>query len=380
MPNIKNSGQIFTPEHVVNDMLLLKQRKGNTLEPSSGNGSFPNKIKNCIAIEKDKKVISNKKVLNIDFFDYSISNKFDTVIGNPPYVKHNDIEVDTREKLDYQLFDKRTNLFLFFIKKSIDHLKDNGELIFITPREFINLTSAKKLNQFLWDKGTITDFIDLGDGKIFNHVSPNVAIWRFEKDNFSRTTNKNKVFKCLNGKLMFLNNTNNSKIPLSESFDIKVGGVSGADSIFTNKNAKYDFVCSYTVKTGKTKKMFYNEKNNLLKPYKEILLNRKIKKFDENNWWMWGRNCPVNNKPRIYVNCKTRNLKPFFIHNSFYYDGSILALFPKNKMDINKALDFLNQIDWEEQGFVCDGRFIFPSVVCLTHLFNRINNYFLKVC
>ena len=63
---------------------------------------------------------------------------------------------------------------------------------------------------------------------------------------------------------------------------------------------------------------------------------------------------------RIYVNVRTRNKKPFFIHACKKWDGSVLALFPKDKnMDIAEALDKLNSIDWESAGFMTGGRCIF---------------------
>lgn len=43
-------------------------------------------------------------------------------------------------------------------------------------------------------------------------------------------------------------------------FFVKVGTVIGADSLFENKNGNIEFVCSYTNKTDKTKRMFYNIK------------------------------------------------------------------------------------------------------------------------
>jgi adenine-specific DNA methylase len=92
------------------------------------------------------------------FFAYPTTEQFDTIIGNPPYVRFQDVAVDTKKKLKSQLFDSRSNLFLFFIEKCVRHLKPGGELIFIVPREFIKLTAAKKLNAWLYAQGSITHF------------------------------------------------------------------------------------------------------------------------------------------------------------------------------------------------------------------------------
>nr|WP_206076016.1 hypothetical protein [Marinitoga lauensis] len=75
---------------------------------------------------------------------------------------------------------------------------------------------------------------------------------------------------------------------LSDIAYVKVGGVSGNDKIFEHETGNIDVVCSYTQKTGKTKKMIYNIINDHLLKHKNQLLNRRIKKFDDSNWWKWG--------------------------------------------------------------------------------------------
>lgn len=358
--NVEKLGQVFTPTHIVSQMLQLCRNNGRVLEPSCGNGAFFNNIPFCIGIEIDKE-LCNGNMLNMDFFDYPITEKFDTIIGNPPYVRYQDILPSTKSKLSFSMFDQRSNLYLFFIEKCIKQLNDRGELIFITPRDFLKSTSSIKLNKFIFDNGTITDLIDLGDEKVFSGFSPNCIIFRFEKGNFSRRTNVSKEFICSNGQLIFTNNS--YPILFSDVFFVKVGAVSGDDKIFaSDKYGNADFVCSQTFKTGKTRKMIFNEKIPYLEQFKERLLARKIKQFDESNWWLWGRNYFVSDLKRIYVNGKTRNQKPFFTHNCKNYDGSILAIFPKNQnLDIQMLITALNNVNWYELGFVCNGRYIFSQ-------------------
>ncbi len=106
-------------------MLTLKHNHGSVLEPSAGDGSFLKRLKKAVGIEIDPKICP-KNALCMDFFDYPLENQFDTIIGNPPYVKHKDIAPSTKEKLHYSLFDERSNLYLFFIEKAIKHLKPQG--------------------------------------------------------------------------------------------------------------------------------------------------------------------------------------------------------------------------------------------------------------
>ena len=148
---------------------------------------------------------------------------------------------------------------------------------------------------------------------------------------------------------------------MGDYFDIKVGAVSGADKYFQNDNG-IDFVYSKTRTNGTLKKMIYQKYDKSLEQYKNILIARGIKTFDEDTWYMWGR--PVDfreGSPRIYVNCKTRIEKPFFINKCERWDGSVLALFPKKDIDLQKATDALNNVDWNALGFMTGGRFLFAQ-------------------
>lgn len=357
--DVARLGQVFTPPSVVDLMLALRQRHGRTLEPSAGDGAFSRRIADCVAIEYDSRV-APKEAQVMDFFAYPTSEKFHTIIGNPPYVRYQDIGESTKSLLDRGLFDGRSNLYLFFIEKCVRHLHAGGELIFIVPREFIKLTAARKMNEFLFAEGTITDFIETGDSSIFGPYVPNCAIFRFERGRLDRQMNDGRTFALIDGQLMFL--TNRFSIPLASLFDVKVGAVSGADDVFTHPDGNAEFVCSTTIDSNATRRMIWDSKHPSLLLHRKRLLGRRIRKFDETNWWHWGRQHYISDAPRIYVNCKTRRRAPFFLHPCKNYDGSILALFPKDPdMDLDLAVRLLNEVDWNELGFVCDGRFLFAQ-------------------
>lgn len=350
-------------------MVGLRHNCGRTLEPSAGDGAFSRRLRECVAIELDPR-FAGPGIRTEDFFAYPSHERFDTIIGNPPYVRFQDIPAQTRVRLELSHFDGRSNLFLFFIDKCLTHLNDGGELIFIVPREFIKLTAARKLNRRLFEAGTITHWIETGDRRIFDDAVPNCAIFRFVRGDFSRRTRlrtlgqaawSERQFVEMDGQLAFVPEA--LHVPLRRLFSVKVGAVSGADAIFEHPDGNIDFVCSKTINTGVTRRMLYNVRHADLEPHKAALLTRRVKPFDESNWWTWGRSYPETDAPRIYVNGRTRQPRPFFLHENPAYDGAILALFPNDtSMDLVEATRLLNTaVPWEALGFRVDGRFLFTQ-------------------
>ncbi len=364
--DIARYGQVFTPPEIVARMLVLRRNHGRALDPACGDGAFSNRIPGCVAIEMDP-AHCPPGALNLDFFAYPEAEKFATIIGNPPYVKARDILPETALRLVSSLLNGHANLYLHFIEKCVRHLAPGGELILITPRDFLKATGAGQLNTWLSDQGTITDFEDLGDARIFDGATPNCAIWRFEKGNASHRLTDGRRMALSGGQLMFTRGI--YSLPLASVFAVKVGAVSGADEIFSNPEfANADFVCSKTAQSGETRRMIWRDREgpiDWLEQHKERLLARRVTRFDENNWWKWGRRHHVADAPRIYVNGKTRNARPFFLHPCTNYDGAVIALFPHRKnlgaAGLRRLAEMLNDVDWAELGFVCDGRFLFAQ-------------------
>jgi adenine-specific DNA-methyltransferase len=357
---VEQLGQVFTRDDVVSGMLALRRNRGRVLEPSAGDGAFSSRLPGCTAIELDASVApAGAQVM--DFFAYPLTEQFDTIIGNPPYVRHQDILPATRGLLASELFDLRSNLYLFFIEKCVRHLRPGGELIFIVPRDFIKLTAARKLNAWLFEQGSITDFIETGDARVFGPYVPNCAVFRFEKGRIDRRMHDGRRFHCEHGQLMFLRR--DYGVPLAALFDVRVGAVSGADDVFVHPQGNMEFVCSSTVETGQTRRAFFDVRNDWLDQHKTRLLARRVRPFGEHNWWRWGRVHHLSEAPRIYVNGKTRKPRPFFVHDCPHYDGAMLALFARSPLtDVGAAAALLNDaVDWQELGFVCDGRFLFTQ-------------------
>jgi adenine-specific DNA-methyltransferase len=367
-PDPRRKGQVFTPSFVVSRMLALRQNYGRVLEPACGDGAFLKEVPDAVALEIDP-VIAPRTATVMDFFAYPETEKFDTIIGNPPYVRSRDILPETTARLTSRLLDGHANLYLHFIEKCVRHLKPGGELIFITPREFLKSTGARRLNVWLFSEGTITDLIELGDQRVFHEATPNCVIWRFERSNHLHHTHDGRRMLLADGQILVARG--DYTVRASDIFSVRVGSASGADAVFEHATlGDTDFVCSHTRKTAQTRRMIFNAADNTSAPdalawlqqHKARLLERKVRPFDESNWWQWGRVHAATNEPRIYVNMRTREQQPFYQHACRHWDGTVLALFPhKRDADMTKLTAMLNSVDWHELGFVCDGRFLFAQ-------------------
>jgi len=371
-------GQFFTKkEELQNDVFNLCINSGRSLEPSAGAGFlcsyFENRNKKIdVSLEIDNSInfiYNDIEIMN--FFDYSISEKFDTILGNPPYVKQQLIEDKEKIISDFSSL----NLFLYFIEKSFHHLNDDGEIIFIIPREFFTNSRASGLRELLYKNGTITDIIDYQERRMFDDAAPYVITLRYQKGNFSHKTNytisgetetKNEILQ--DGFIKFVNG---DSLTLDNFFDVKVGIVSGANEIYQNDTlGNVEIICSDFIRTKKKKKYIFFTKdfpNDIIKyleKHKEHLISRRVKRFNEDNWFEWGaiRNIESMTKEGycIYVNSKTREDKPFFKEKIGYFDGSILALIPKDKfVDIDFWLSKLNnnKKSFLEQGLLVGNKF-----------------------
>ena len=383
IPDISTLGQVFTPEPVVRCMLRLRQNAGRALEPSCGDGAFLKHLHNAVGIELDARQAPSG-ALTMDFFAYPESEKFDSVIGNPPYVRYQDISPATRALLRQDGFDGRSNLYLFFIEKCVLHLAPGGELIFITPRDFLKSTSARQLNRWLHERGTITHAIELGDARVFAGALPNCLIWRYELGNLSHHTAWARIgqgddlaaslesppwqyrhFSECAGHLLFSHGE--YSLSLADVASVRVGAVSGLDAIYASETAgNRDFVTSSTARSGQTRRMIWCDAGapppEVLLPHHDTLIARRIRAFDESNWWQWGRGYPQTDAPRVYVNTKTRRPNPFFLHACPHFDGAVMGVFPHRRdVDLDAFRDALNAVDWADLGFVCDNRYLFTQ-------------------
>jgi adenine-specific DNA-methyltransferase len=388
--NIKKTrGQFFTTKSRVLDALIgLIKNKGNILEPSAGEGHIANYIekkldRDVVCVELDEDKVLNKvcdSTIKIDnFFNYiKTSGNFNTIIGNPPFVKLKNVEKTTIDLLPEKI-PGNGNLYYFFIKYCVTLLENGGELIFIVPKEWLFNVSSKFVRDYLESNGNFTHFIDCGEEKLFDDADvPALCIFRYEKgydgkmkyyntlDNFYSNNFELKTVSYSNT-IIFTNKKYNDK-KLSDYFDVKVGLVTGAEKVFKigdNSELSPEYLIDIVGTDRELSKYLFlddvkifedlpqNVKTFLLENKKK-LINRKIKKFDETNWWHYGalRNFVAmnSNRKRIYGLMKTRGDEIFWVGNEFeYFGGGLVGLFIKEgvNIDLDSVVTYLNSKEFK---------------------------------
>lgn len=188
-------GQYFTPRHVAGLMLSLAKSDFNAriLEPSSGEGVFLDILneagfKNVTGVEIDPTLSNHHafEVLNESFLAHNPASKYDMVIGNPPYIRWKDLDESAKEEFkslpDWNiLFNSLSDYLIPFISKSISHLSDGGELIFVTPSFWMHTQHSANLREWMLTQGSISEVLVFDEAAVFPGVASSIIIFRFVK-------------------------------------------------------------------------------------------------------------------------------------------------------------------------------------------------------
>lgn len=187
-------GQFFTPKPIAEFMVAMADIHKDTriLEPSCGEGVFLQILEeqgftNYTAFEVDKSL--NNPFANVQYKSFvtaEIEQQFDVIIGNPPYIRWKNLDDSLKnELLSSPTWLKYANalgdyLYIFIIK-SIQCLKQGGQLIFICPEYWITTTHAQQLRDYMVEQGYFEQIYHFNETPIFEKVATSTVIFKFVK-------------------------------------------------------------------------------------------------------------------------------------------------------------------------------------------------------
>lgn len=105
---------------------------------------------------------------------------FDIVIGNPPYVRHEEIKALKpllKDVYQYECYTGTADLFVYFYERSVKLLKPHGALSFITSNKWYRAKYGENLRQFMATHTKLRNIIDFGDEAVFTAIAyPTIVI------------------------------------------------------------------------------------------------------------------------------------------------------------------------------------------------------------
>jgi len=174
---ITNQGQLFE---------LSKKEKTNWNAKVEKLTTEAQKLETQIEEIKSNKIYENAFEWRFEFPEALDDNGdfvgFDVVIGNPPYIRIQNLEHNTIDyyKSNYNSFFQKADIYLLFIEKAISILKENNGLSFINPTLFLSSGYGQGLREFLV-KYQVSRIVDFGDLPVFEEAITYTGIFFIRK-------------------------------------------------------------------------------------------------------------------------------------------------------------------------------------------------------
>ncbi len=117
----------------------------------------------------------SREVFDFEIYFSEVFHKksgFDVVIGNPPYVRQEEIkELKPLLKPQYECFTGTADLFTYFYERGIKLLHEGGQFAFITSNKWYRSGYGEKLRGWLTKNTRIHELIDFGDAPVFEAIA-----------------------------------------------------------------------------------------------------------------------------------------------------------------------------------------------------------------
>ncbi len=366
-------GQFFTVDPRVQELMvsMVTTAAGTALEPSAGAGHLaaalaaarPGLSMKCVEYDSSINWTHPFARDTGEFLSWSVGREasFDVVIANPPYVAWKDAPPAIKNVASAFAdgWHGKVNMYHLFIERCAELLKHNGEMVFIVPMDWMFQTATAPLREKLAKLGAVTHVAHLGEERVFPDADvPSLCVFRFKrgaamhtlqyKQGLDGTWQTRTLMRAADRWLLLDARTADlvsDWLPLSTQYEVRVGMVTGLDAAFRVSPGAVEAEAIRAVLTTRRTLEHFIDVNSAaseaevpplalahLREHKEALLARRIRRFDEGNWWQWGavRNAPAmeSRAARFYALAKTREERPFFTFNGKpYHSAGVLGLY-----------------------------------------------------
>jgi len=245
----KSEGVFFTPQTIVNATIERVKKENvnikNILEPSCGSGEFFQVLDSnytdvkITGIELNKTIYNKMKdttlenneltLVNQDYLKWNASQKYDLIVGNPPYFVMKKGEVDERF---HDFIEGRPNIFTLFIIHSLQFLEKDGIIAFVLPKNFVNCLYYSLLRHHIYEKYKIIDIIHC-DGNLFMGTAQDTIIFIVQNttppdnhnDQFTMNASTTTLFNSVSNTQRIKELSEGSKTLSELGFDLNIGTV-----------------------------------------------------------------------------------------------------------------------------------------------------------
>jgi adenine-specific DNA-methyltransferase len=206
----KFNGAFFTPDYIIDFIIneIQPQENDANLDPSCGCGAFLVGLTDYYkrTFKKPIRKIVRENIFGSDILEYNIDRakliltiyalqhgeqlkdtdfnlyhqdslrtnwkmSFDNIVGNPPYVKFQDLTDDNRNYLakHFKTVEGGTfNLYFVFFELGYKLLKATGKLGYITPNNYFTSLAGEALRKYFQHQKCVTRIIDFSHKKVFD--------------------------------------------------------------------------------------------------------------------------------------------------------------------------------------------------------------------
>jgi adenine-specific DNA-methyltransferase len=182
-------GQYMTPRFLRTYLLdQLAPRPGDrVLDPAVGTGEFLRQALDAFpginvtgwdtdsdVLEIARSLVPEAKLICRSGLDTYDDEKFDFVIGNPPYFE---LKLDGKQKKKFaEVISGRPNIYALFFKVGLDALKDGGLLAFVVPPSMNAGAYFKNLRKYLTEENHLVSLRVFNDSSMFHDAQTSVQV------------------------------------------------------------------------------------------------------------------------------------------------------------------------------------------------------------